>query len=197
MAELVGDSAPEGFDFQARFWTVGIQLHSCHQVGLLGDVLVQADALQALHRDQQDAIRAAHHLQDAPHCADRAHALGLGLLLVGVDLRRQGDEPVAPHGIVDQPHGALLAHGQPLAHEGIDDDVAQGQHGQHVGDGELRLLRDVFCLYVKRHCSSSISDQPSVFAPGCAGTAGCWLLIADGSMRPVAFGSTTVSMPLS
>ena len=76
MAELVGDSAPEGLDFQARFWIVGIQLHACHQVGLRGDVRVQADALQALHRDQHDAVRAAHHLQDAAHCADGAHALG-------------------------------------------------------------------------------------------------------------------------
>ena len=109
-----------------------------HEVGILAGVFVDPDPLQALHGDHQPAVRAgAAAAGSAPRCPPGGPDRGWRSRC-WVVLRHQRHQPVAAHRVVDQLHRAGLPDHQRQGLVGVDDQAAQRQHRQRIG--QLRLL---------------------------------------------------------
>ena len=105
-----------------------------HQVRLLAHVLLDADALQALHQDAHGAVGQLDHLVRQADGADRIEQVRPRCLDLSVATRDHREQAVAGEHVVDELDAPFLADGERDHRVWEDDGVAQGQHRQHRRD---------------------------------------------------------------
>jgi hypothetical protein len=150
LAEELLHGAHQRLHLDAILHSFGDDLDAGAQVRFFLRVLQNADALQPLH---QEAHRAVRRLEDAMHLRRSAHRVNLvrrRLLGAIVAAGDQGDDAVVGQRLLHQADAALLADGQRQPHHRVDDDAAQRQHGQVIGDQRIGQLPLQFCtLHLK------------------------------------------------
>jgi hypothetical protein len=109
-----------------------------HQIGLLGDVLLDPDPLGALHQDPNRPVGNLQHPGHHPGHADVVELLWTGLLELGLARGDHHQHAVAGEDVVDELDRPLLPHRQRGEGIGEGDRLLQGQHRKRLGQGLLR-----------------------------------------------------------
>jgi hypothetical protein len=97
----------------------------------------QPDPLDALDHQAYAAVGSPSELVDHSHGSNTVEVLGRGRLRLGIALRHQGQQPVAPHDVVDEPNGARLAHGERDRDQREHDRVPKRQDRERIGNDEV------------------------------------------------------------
>ena len=138
--EEIDDVALHRLDFDAALHLLRRGVDASAQVGLLGDELIDDEALQPLHDHLHSAIGDTQQAHDTRDGSDLEAVLWSGFLDVLILLRDQTDEAAATHDIVDQVDRAFFPRSERHHGERIDDDILERQDRQ--------LLRDLEALAV-------------------------------------------------
>ncbi len=132
LAEGTLDVATQGLELVRGLDLVGHRLDPRHQVGLVGDVLAEANPLGRLDQDSDRPVRDLEHPRDHADDADVVKLLGRRLLDLSVARGDHDQRAATREHVVDQLHRALLAHGERRQRVGIGDDLAQRKHRERV-----------------------------------------------------------------
>ncbi len=145
----------------ARSFGLGDLVDAHGIVGFGLDIAGDLRFRETLHENLDPLIRQLQHAHDDADCADRMDIVGSGILDVQGLLRRQEDHPVAGQCRFDRLDRHLAADKQRQDHVGKDDDVADGQQRELVGD--LDVLRRLSGL-VRSIRSSELSHDSECWA---------------------------------
>ena len=126
------DVAGEGLELGARLDLVGLLGDPRDQVRLVGDEVVEADALGRLDEDPQGAVGDFDHPLDHADDADAVEVGRVGSSLSGVARGDHHQHPVATEHVVDELDRARLADRERGDRVGEGDRVAQRQDRQRL-----------------------------------------------------------------
>ena len=112
-------------------------LEARDQVRLGPDPVDDPDALQALDHETQGTVGRPRELMDHAHRPDAIEIVGTGLVHLGIALGHQGQEPVAPHDVVDELERPRLADRERDGGQGEHHLVPERQDGERVGDRQV------------------------------------------------------------
>ena len=138
-AEEILDGPHQRLHLQPFFLGLGQNFDARPQEGAFLRELQEPDAFEPLHEQPHGAVGG---FEDSVHLgcgADRVDFVGGGFVQIFIFAGDEGDDAVVGQGFFDQSDAALLSDRQRQPHHRVDDDPAQRQHGQVVGDDGFRL----------------------------------------------------------
>ena len=108
------------------------------EVRILRHEVQQPDALESLHHRAHAAVGHAGHLVDRARRADAVHVLGGNHAVgPGLALRREDQQPVAAHDVVDDSNRRRIHHEQRHCRQWEHHAVRQREDRQGIGKREL------------------------------------------------------------
>ena len=138
LAEGVLNVAGQRLELGRGLEHVGDRLDAGDQVGLLGHVVGDPDALAALDQDPQRAVGHLHHPRHGARDPDLVQVVGTRRVVPGVLRGDHRQHPVAREDVVHELDRALLADRKRGQRVREGDGLAQRQHGQRVRQGLAR-----------------------------------------------------------
>ncbi len=122
--------AHHGGQFHGVFRHVLHQLEFRAEIGIVIDVILDANAPEAFDQHADSVVRKLQHFQQAGGAADFVHFLGRGIFRFGFALQRHAEQAIASHDVIDELDALRRFDEERRDHARENHDIGQAEDGE-------------------------------------------------------------------